>query len=191
MEIDLDQIDPCIAAFPHCVFKASAEALQLISAETGSQVGIWGNACPFYNLAGGTYSPPSDPGHAEDFTLWETPANQTEALKYGEGRSGGGFVMAIDSRTPVQALTAMEESLRRPEELERYDYLACFALLCDWIAEIRWAYVPLDDDYGHALFVTSHEHAELARTVEQVLKARGLALARLEKDGGRLRWKAM
>jgi hypothetical protein len=190
-EIDFERLNPCIASFPHCIFQASSEALELISVETRSQVGIWGNACPSYNLVGGPYSPASQPGHGEDFTLWETSENRMEALKYGEARSGGGFVMAIDSRTPMQVLTAMEESLRRSDEQERYDYQTCLALLCDWIEKIRWAYVPLDDEYGHAMFVTSHEHAQLARAVEHVLKERGIALARFEKEGGRFRWKAI
>lgn len=181
--------DPCLALFPHCILRASAEALELIAYETRSRIGIWGNACPLYNLVGEPYSPASQP--SQDFTFWETPENQTEALKYGEARSGGSFVMAIDSRTPPQLLAAMEKSLRWPEELERYDYLTCLTLLCDWIENLRWAYVPLDDEYGHAMFVTSHEHAQLARAVEDILKERGIALARLEKEGERFHWKAI
>jgi hypothetical protein len=189
MWLAFGSFDPCLAALPHCLFVAEAGVLATVSGVTGSKVGLWGNAEPFYDPWGGPHlPPPGTPAHA-DFTLWETPANQAEALRLGESRSGGGFVAALDSRTPARVLDEMYARLPASEGTSLYDYLTCINLLCEWVEQLGWAYVPLDDEYGHAMFVTSARDAPLVRRVEEALAGRGVRTSRLERREGRFHWK--
>lgn len=188
MWLAFGSFDPCLGALPHCLFPAGAGVLAEVAGLIGCKVGIWGSAEPFYGRGGGPHlPPPGSPPHA-DFALWETPANQAEALRYGEARSGGGFVMALDSRTPAGVLDEMYGRLPASEGEDRYDYLTCLNLLCEWVGKLGWAYVPLDNEYGHAMFVTAAGRAPLVRRVEEALAGRGVRTFRLERRGGRLHW---
>lgn len=160
----------CLTKFPHLILPASDSTLESILNALGAKAGVWGAADPFFNYDKTTYIAENDSFLLNDFNLWALSTNQVEALKYGNARCGGSFVMVINPQIPVEALEKMYKMVPELPGLDRFDYAACLNLVCDWIEYLQWAYILLDDDeLGHALFITSFKDSQLLLKAKDAL----------------------
>ena len=179
LEIAFGTIDPCLARFPHCILRRSDLAIQTLTRQVGKPIAVWGDR-PWYDATGEQYVPPLAPDPVREFELWRLPQNQNCALHYSRFRNSSEFVMIVSADLPASVV-------RRP--LDRFDpedgcfpYYKYIQLICDWIPEFGWAYIPLSDELDEAMIVASEERRDLLIEVETALHACSIQTARLERQ---------
>lgn len=185
LEIAFGTTDPCLAQFPHSIFRRSDAAIETVAKHIGGPIAVWGDR-PWYDAMGKQYVPSWEPDPVHEFELWKLPQNQECALHYSKYRNSSEFVMIVSAGLPA-------EVVRRP--LERLDpedgcfpYYKYIHWVCDWIPEFGWAYIPLSDELEEAMFVVSQPRQELLVDVEAGLRALSIQTGRLERNQDRWLW---
>src|SRR5437879_3035200 len=96
LEIAFGTTDPCLARFPHCIFKNSDAAIQTVAEQFGGTIAVWGDR-PWYDIGGKQYVPQWEPDPVHEFELWKLSQNQDCALHYSKYRNSSEFVMIVSA----------------------------------------------------------------------------------------------
>lgn len=180
---------PSIGKFPHCIFYSREEILSSILNMLNKKGGIWGKACFSWNVDDTLYSANDYSYYTTDFKLWELPKNQDYLLMMGWRPANDGFVMVIDAETPVEILEDMYFS---HQELKYdFNYYQYLEYCCNWINKLEWAYIPLDNECGHAIFVTRDKYDLLIQKIVAKLVSNNETIIQLKPDNNRYYWKTL
>lgn len=179
--------NPSIAKFPHCIFDSSEEVLSNILNMLNKRGGIWGKACFSWDIDDTLYAAKDYSYYTTDFKLWGLPKNQDYLLMMGWRPGNDGFVMVIDAETPVESLEDMYFS--QQEFKYDFNYYQYLEYCSNWIDKLGWAYIPLDNECGHAMFVTENKSNLLVQKIISSLHSNKETIIHLEEANNRYYWK--
>lgn len=160
-------------------------AIQVIAAVSGDPIGVWGDR-PWFDDSGGPYVEPEEPDPVENLRVWLLPKNQECALNYSRHRNSVDFKMIIPANLPPSAVRLPLEAFDPKDGCFQYEkYIERVA---DWLHALRWAYIPLWGETGHAIVVASPANADLLEKVEDALRRESVPVGKLTPVGDGIRW---
>lgn len=182
LEGGLLSLNPLIGSFPHVLIKAGPKTLDMVAETVRCELGLWGEN-PLFRADGSHYLEPPSGKITNDFILWKLPANQRHLQTRAMVGQDPEFKMFISADTPLGALERTYEHLIESESRWFGDYIVW---ICGWIAELRWALIPLAGDIGWSIFVTAHDASDLVARSIPIFKE--IPTAHLVEGRGRFHW---
>lgn len=181
-----DKLRPRVSAFPNVVQISSQKFLRYVLHVSGCRGATWNRHPPY--LEDGTPFD-ADLDRISSFKLWDADANQRQIEKEYYCQLGN-FNMVIDARTPEELLQwydlACEENHR---EIWNYTIFGFhWHLFAPRMKEIRWAYIPLSDEFPLAMFVTHPNYEGWVQAVKQRFMSQGLQFCSVVYENERDTW---
>ncbi|MEX0725023.1 MAG: hypothetical protein WD065_02055 [Planctomycetaceae bacterium] len=109
--------------------------------------------------------------------LWRLEANQKELMRVGPFPNFE-FSMIIDVDTDTATLGRLSEACRRPYYYD-FSLELCLRTVVENISNLKWAYIPLSDEWYYALFVTSSDHSPWVCEVAEKIMRNGEPVYRI------------
>lgn len=177
---------PALAYLPHCLFKPEPKVLAAVLEAMNASGGIFGDSI-MWDREGRVYL--GDEGkQPEDFVLWELPANQAAVLEGGAFGQLAKFTAVIDARAPTAIVRQMYAAAEEKPEAGISNYVWWVENIARWLPELRWAYIPLNEDCPFAMFVASENNSALAERVNAALTSKGIEVFALRVSGDDVAW---
>jgi hypothetical protein len=189
MMLAFGSFNPPIARFPHVITKAELASLRAVLDTVGRLGGIFGDS-PLVDRSGVPYLEPEDGHILNDFLLWELPENQRYLFDRGCYAKLDSFTAVIDTRTSADLVSILyslfSSGISDTESIFFHDN--CIERIARAIPALGWAYIPLSDETGYAMFVVAAEHDDWVASFESRLKEFGLIGFRLVSGHDRFHW---
>jgi hypothetical protein len=179
-------LNPPLSRFSHVVFKADSASMRVVLDSVRQTGGIFGDY-PLVDGSGEPYLVPEDGQIINDFVLWELPENQKALFEYGCYSKLDSFTMVINSRTSTALLSSLylliSSGIGETESI--FYYYNCIACVAEAITELGWAYIPLGDEVGYAMFVGGPGYEVSVNSVESILSESGVSCFRVRTGKAR------
>src|SRR5205823_1287104 len=166
----------------HCLCQQSEAALRAVLRAANANGAIFGDH-PQWDRDGRSFIGFG----ADEFPLWELPANQEYVLHCGAYAKLGQFTAVIDSRTSPALYWEIYSEAESPDAgISSYNWwIENFA---GWVPKLGWAYIPLTEDSPFAMFVARSGEQRLVQAVKSELVAQGIRAFELTVQGEVVLW---